>query len=203
MNNEMKKELVSFRFLAITVILLFAVQLADCDAQRNATRRLEKETFGQSRHSSPAKVSGESRAAEKAMKEQERKQAKRDKEDAKQMKDLRERHYEIQSEETRARMENNTRATGEKYKAKRQKQSKEQIKPELNKPERPGSMKASVKAATKDPVNRPEPRNVKSKAGTKDPAKQSVLKQNKSKAKSKMVDPKKQKRLKQHKIKKY
>ena len=181
----MNKELVSLRFLAILVIMLFAVQITDCNAQRNATRRFEKETFGKSRRSSPMREGGESRAAEKAIREQAKKEARREKEDKKHLKELRKQHYEIQSEGTRMRMENNSKTTADKYKTKRQKQKKEQTMPELKQPERPGTKKANVKAGTKDPSKQPE------------------LKQQKNKAKSKLVNPKKQPKLKQHKIKKY
>lgn len=190
------------RFIAMAVMMLFVVQVTDCDAQRYATRKLEKETFGQSRRN-PDKSGGESKAAEKAMKKQERKEAQRERDDEKSLKELRNRHYEIQSEETRSRMDGNSKATAEKYKIKRQKQKKEQTMPDLMKPERPGNMNARVKAATKDPAGKPEQKKVKAKGKTKDPSKQPKLKQQKSKAKSKLVDPKKQGRLKQHKIKKY
>ncbi len=198
----MNKAIVSVRFIAMAVMMLFVVQVTDCDAQRYATRKLEKETFGQSRRN-PDKSGGESKAAEKAMKKQERKEAQRERDDEKSLKELRNRHYEIQSEETRSRMDGNSKATAEKYKIKRQKQKKEQAMPDLMKPERPGNMNARVKAATKDPAGKPEQKKVKAKGKTKDPSKQPKLKQQKSKAKSKLVDPKKQGRLKQHKIKKY
>ena len=83
----MRKVLVSVRYIAALTVLLFAVQVTDCEAQRNATKRFEKEVFGKSRRSTPAKQSGESRAAAKAMKEQEKKMARRDREDAKALKE--------------------------------------------------------------------------------------------------------------------
>ena len=202
MNNEMNKVILSVRFIAMAVMLLFVVQVTDCEAQRYATRKLEKETFGQSRRN-PGKAGGESKAAEKAMKKQERREAQRERDDAKSLKELRAHHYEIQSEETRARMEGNSKATAERYKAKRQKQKREQVSPDQRTPERPGNMNARVKAATKDPVGKPESGKMKARGKTKDPSKQPELKQQKNKAKSKLVDPKKQRRLKQHKIKKY
>jgi hypothetical protein len=202
MNNEMNKTIVYVRFIAMTVMMLFVVQVTDCDAQRYATRKLEKQTFGQSRKN-PGKAGGESKAAEKAMKAQARKEAKREREDEKNLKELRSRHYEIQSEGTRTRMEGNSKTTAEKYKVKRQKQKKEQSMPDLRKPERPGTMNARVKAATKDPAVKPEAKKVRTKGNTKDPSKQPELKQQKNRAKTKLVDPKKQKKLKQHKIKKY
>ena len=82
-----------------------------------------------------------------------------------------------------------------------EKQKKEQARPDLNKPERPGTMNARVKAATKDPAVKPDTRKAGAKGKTKDPSEQPELKQQKKKAKQ--VDPKKQQRLKQHKIKKY
>lgn len=202
MNNEMNKAIVSLRFITMVVMMLFVVQVTDCNAQRYATRKLEKQTFGQSRRN-PGKAGGESKAAEKAMKEQARKEARREREDEKSLKELRSRHYEIQSEGTRTRMEGNSKATKEKYKVKREKQKKEQAMPDLRRPERPGTMNARVKAATKDPAGKPAPKKVKAKGNTKDPSKQPELKQQKKKAKSKLVDPKKQRKLKQHKIKKY
>lgn len=202
MNNEMNKAIVSLRFIAMTVMMLFVVQVTDCDAQRYATRKLERETFGQSRRN-PGKAGGESKAARKAMKEQAKKEARREREDEKSLKELRARHYEIQSEGTRTRMEGNSKATAEKYKVKRQKQKKEQAVPDLKKPDRPGNMNARVRAATKDPAGKPDPKKVSAKGKIKDPSKQPELKQQKNKAKSKLVDPKKQRRLKQHKIKKY
>lgn len=198
----MNKAIVSLRFIAMVVMMLFVVQVTDCNAQRYATRKLEKQTFGQSRRN-PGKAGGESKAAEKAMKEQARKEARREREDEKSLKELRSRHYEIQSEGTRTRMEGNSKATKEKYKVKREKQKKEQAMPDLRRPERPGTMNARVKAATKDPAGKPAPKKVKAKGNTKDPSKQPELKQQKKKAKSKLVDPKKQRKLKQHKIKKY
>jgi len=77
----MKDRLVSIRFLTAVIILLFAVHVNECNAQRNASKRFERETFGNSRRSKPVKESGESRAAAKAMKEQARKEARRDRED--------------------------------------------------------------------------------------------------------------------------
>ncbi len=183
--NEMRQQLVLVKFLVIMITLLFALPLSECNAQRNATRKLEKETFGRSRK---GKAADEGRAygkAAKAMKEQKKKEARRDREDEKQLKQLKAHHYEIQSEDTRVRMGNNNKNTEARYKAKRQKQRKEQVKPELKKP------------------GQPRPAKDRARVKTKDPGKQPVLKQQKDKAKSKMEDPKKQPRLKQHKIKKY
>jgi hypothetical protein len=179
----MRKALVSVKAVAVLMALFLTVQVTDCNAQRNATKRFEKETFGKSRRNTPLKQGGESRAAAKAMKEQQKKEARRDREDAKALGEMRDRHYEIQSEQTRMRMENNSRNTAERYKAKKQKQKKEQTKPEMKKPSQPVPEKAGTKVKTKDPSRQPE------------------LKQQKKKAKT--VDPKKQPRLKQHRVKKY
>ena len=199
----MKKGLVLLRFISAVILLLFVVQVADCNAQRNATKRFERETFGNSRRSKPVKESGESRAAVKAMKEQARKEARRDKEDEKALKELRDRHYQIQSEETKMRMENNSRNTADKYKVKRQKQRREQSEPELKKPQQPTPDRTGPKPKTKDPSKLPEMKQQKHKAKSKvkDPSKQPALKQQNKKAKT--VNPNKQPRLRQHKIKKY
>ena len=178
----MNNELVSVRLAVLVILMLFAFQVTDCNAQKNATRRFERETFGNSRRGKAVKKSGESRAAEKAMREQAKKEASRDREDAKALKKMRDRHYEIQSEGTKLRMENNSRNTADKYKIKRQKQRKEQTEPELKKPRQPKPGRAGPKPKTKDPAKQPE------------------LKQQKKKAKT--VDPKKQPRLRQHKVKK-
>lgn len=181
----MKHGIVFIRFLVITALFLFAVSVHDCNAQRNATKKAEKELFGKTGKSKPFNEGKPKGAAGKAMKKQEKKEALRKKEDEKHLKELRQQHYDRQSPETRLRMDNNSKKTQEDYKAKRQTRKKEQIKPELKKPEQP------------------KPQKQKSKTKTKDPRKQPELKQQKHKAKSKMEDPKKQPRLKQHKIKKY
>ncbi|MBK7732080.1 MAG: hypothetical protein IPI37_04785 [Bacteroidales bacterium] len=72
----MKRGLVLLRFVSAVIVLLFVVEVTECDAQKNATKRFERETFGKSRRSKPVKESGESRAAAKAMKEQAGKEAK-------------------------------------------------------------------------------------------------------------------------------
>lgn len=184
-SNEMKHKLVFIRFIVILTLLLFVVPQSECQAQRHATRKAEKELFGKSRRSKPFEEGKPKGAAAKAMKEQEKKEAARDKEDEKQLKELRKQHYERQSPATKVRMDNNSKNTEVKYKVKRQKQRKEQTKPELRKPEQP------------------KPAKVKGKPKTKDPKKQPELKQQKRKAKAKLKNPKKQPKLKQHKIKKY
>lgn len=185
MTNEMKHRIVFIRFLVMTALLLFAVTSYECNAQRNATKKAEKELFGKTGKSKPFDEGRPKGAAGKAMKQQEKKEALRKKEDERQLKELRKQHYERQSAETKMRMENNSRITEEGYKAKRQKQQKEQTKPELKKTEQPKPQKQQSMTKTKDPKKHPE------------------LKQQKKKAKTKMKDPKKQPKLKQHKIKKY
>lgn len=181
----MKKQLVFLRLLVIVTTLLFTLPVSECSAQRNATRKFEKETFGKSRKSKPFDEGKAHGKAAKAMKEQEKKEAIRDKEDEKQLKELRKQHIERQSEDTRMRMEDNIKNTAVRYKVKKQKQRKEQVKPELTQPGQPKPVKAQAKPKTKDPGKQPK------------------LKQQKEKAKPKLVDPKKQPKLKQHKIKKY
>lgn len=181
----MKHKIVFIKFLVIVSAFLFTVPVTDCNAQRNATKKAEKEMFGKTGKSKPFEEGKPKGAAGKAMKEQEKKEAMRNREDEKALKELREQHYERQSAETKLRMDNNSKNTESKYKTKKQKQKKEQSKPELKKPEQPKSQKQKAKTKTKDPKKQPE------------------LKQQKKKAKSKMKDPKKQHELKQYKIKKY
>ncbi len=199
----MKRGLVLLRFVSAVIVLLFVVQVTECNAQKNATKRFERETFGKSRRSKPVKESGESKAAAKAMKEQARKEARREKEDDKALRQLRDRHYQIQSEGTKMRMENNNRNTAEKYKVKRQKQRREQTEPDLKKPRQPAPDRTGPKLKTKDPSKQPEMKQQKQKARSKvkDPSKQPVLKQGKKRVKT--VDPKRQPKIKQHKVKKY
>jgi hypothetical protein len=185
LSNEMKQRIVFIRLLVITALILFAAPLSECNAQRNASKKAEKELFGKTGKSKPFEAGKPKGAAGKAIKQQEKKEAIRKKEDEKYLKELRKQHYESQSEETRIRMENNSRNTEESYKAKKKNQRKEQTKPELKKPEQPKAKTQKAKVATKDPKKQPE------------------LKQQKGKAKSKMKDPKKQPKLKQHKINKY
>lgn len=181
----MKRQLLFIRFLAIVITLLFTLSAGECNAQRNASRKFEKETFGKSRKSTGFDEGKAHGKAAKAMKEQEKKKAMRASDDEKQLKELRKQHLEKQSADTRLRMENNIKTTDLQYKTKRQKQKKDQVKPELNQP------------------GQPKPAKDQAKPKTQDPGKQPKLKQQKQKAKSKMVNPKKQPKLKQHKIKKY
>ncbi len=182
----MRHQLVFLKFAVLFAVFLIVLPPADCTAQRNASRKAEKELFGKTGKSKPlndkVKVKG---AAGKAMKEQEKKEARRDKDDEKKLKELRKRHFEIQSTATQERMLNNGEKTKVSYKAKKQKQRKEQTMPDLQKPEQP------------------KPPKDQAKPDTKDPKKQPVLKQQKGKARQKLKDPGRQPRLKQHKIKKY
>jgi hypothetical protein len=116
------------------------------------------------------------------MKEQEKKEAQRDKEDEKNIEKLRKRHIEIQSTATQERMANNGKKTETNYKAKKQKQRKDQVKPELKQPKQPKPPKDQAKPKLKKPEQPKQPKNQK---------------------KPKQVDPKKQPKLKQHKVSKY
>ena len=179
----MKQKSVFLRLAVLMSVFLFILSPADIQAQKNASRRAEKELFGKSGKSKPIDDRVRARgAAAKAMKEQEKKEARRDREDEKNIKELRKRHYEMQSTATKERMTNNGKNTEANYKVKKQKQRKEQVKPELKKPDQPKPPKDQAKPKLKKPEQ---------------------LKQPKGQSKAKQVDPKKQPKLKQHKIKKY
>jgi hypothetical protein len=179
----MMQKLVFLRFAVLMSVFLLVLSPADIQAQKNASRKAEKELFGKSGKSKPPddkiKVKG---AAGKAMKEQEKKEARREKEDEKNIEKLRKRHIGIQSTATQERMANNGKKTDATYKAKKQKQRKEQTEPELKKTEQPKQRKEQAKPKLKKPEQ---------------------LKQSKKQAKPKQVDPKKQPKLKQHKVRKY
>src|SRR5512139_2392918 len=85
------------------------------------------------------------------MKEQEKKEARREKEDEKNIEKLRKRHVEIQSTATQERMANNGKKTEANYKAKKQKQRKEQTEPDLKKPDQPKPRKEQAKPKQKKP----------------------------------------------------
>ena len=181
--NVMKQKLVFLRSAVLLSVFLFVLSPSDIQAQKNASRKAEKELFGKTGKSKPVDDKVRARgAAAKAMKEQEKKEAKRDREDQKNIEKLRKRHIEIQSTATQERMANNGKKTESSYKAKKQKQRKEQAEPELKKPEQPGPRKEQAKPKLKKPEQPKQP---------------------KSQKKTKQVDPKKQPKLKQHKIKKY
>ena len=182
----MRYQLVFLKFAVLFAVFLIGLPPADCTAQRNASRKAEKELLGKTGKSKPLndKIKAKG-AAGKAMKEQKKKEARRDKEDEKKLKELRKRQYEIQSTATQERMLNNGKKTQADYKVKKQKQRKEQTMPVLQKPEQP------------------KPPKDQAKPDTKDPKKQPILKQQKGKARQKLQDPGRQPRLKQHKIKKY
>ncbi|MCK7534014.1 MAG: hypothetical protein MZV63_24830 [Marinilabiliales bacterium] len=110
-------------------LLLFAVTQAECNAQRNASRKTEKELFGKTGKSKPANDKVRARgAAGKAMKEQEKKEAMRDREEEKAMEELRKRHISMQNEATRERMTNNQKKTEADYKSKKERQNKKKHK---------------------------------------------------------------------------
>ncbi|MCU0378108.1 MAG: hypothetical protein MUC78_07580 [Bacteroidales bacterium] len=125
----MRQKIVFIRFAVTLIILLFAVPVTECNAQRSASRKAEKELFGKTGKSKPAndkvRVPG---AAGKAMREQEKKEARRDKEEEKAMEELRKRHISMQNEATRERMANNQKKTEVDYKAKKERQNKKKNK---------------------------------------------------------------------------
>jgi hypothetical protein len=130
----MKQNVVFLRLIVLFTVFLFALPPSGCIAQRNASRKFEKEMFGKTRRGKSFNEGVKPRgAAAKAIKKQERKEAKRDKEDEKALKELRKKHYEIQSETTKERMLNNSKRTEAHYKAKKEKQKKEQKKPKHHK----------------------------------------------------------------------
>jgi hypothetical protein len=182
----MRHKLVFLKFAVLLTAFLYVLPPVESQAQRNASRKAEKELFGKTRKGKAPDVKIRVKgAAGKAMREQEKKEAMRDKEDEKSLEKLRKRHFEIQSTATQERMLNNGDKTRVSYKAKKQKQRKEQTMPDLQKPEQPKPPKDQAKPDTKDPKKQPK------------------LKQQKGKAKQKLQDPGSQPRLKQHKIKKY
>ena len=114
-------------------MLIIAAPATTCMAQRKASYKVEKELFGKHRRGKPINDKIKTRgAAAKAIKKQDKKEAKRKQEDTRTVKDLRQRHISMQSSSTQERMKNNGKATAEKYKAKRQKQHKEQKRPKTN-----------------------------------------------------------------------
>ena len=189
----MRHQLVFLKFAVLFAVFLIVLPPADCTAQRNASRKAEKELFGKTGKSKlfDDKVTAKG-AAGKAMKEQKKKEARRDKEDEKKLKELRKRQYQIQSTATQERMVNNGKKTEAGYKAKKQKQRKEQTKPAQGQPaEKAYQKQYQVK-------EKPVP-------GQHKPKEQAKQKQYKPKDNPvpKKHRPKEQPRLKQHKIKKY
>ena len=136
--NVMKHRKVLLRLLVIVTVLLFTLPPSECNAQRNASHKFEKELFGKTKKGKSfnegVKPGGK---AAKAIKKQEKKEAQRDKEDDKTLKELRKKHFERQSAATKERMLNNARNTEASYKAKKQKEKKEQQKPERHKIRKP------------------------------------------------------------------
>ena len=126
----MKQQKVSMRLLVLIIMLLVTAPVATCLGQRNAARKIDRELFDK-KHRGKAfddKVKARG-AAGKAIKKQQKKEEERDKDGARTMKELKERHFEMQNTATRERMKANNERTAEKYKAKKQKQHKEQRKP--------------------------------------------------------------------------
>lgn len=134
----MRLRLVSINVPVLIIVAMLTLPYVECSAQRKAGKSVEKELFGKSRKSKPVsdKVKAKG-AAGKAMKEQEKKQEKRDRESDKKLKELRTRHYNMQSEATRERMSNNKKKTEAAYKAKKQKQKREQTKPKKKRVHKP------------------------------------------------------------------
>lgn len=119
-------------------MLLFVIPSSECAAQRNASRKYEKELFGRTKKGKSFNegVRPHGKAA-KAIKKQERKEAKREREDEKALTELRKKHFDRQSEATRQRMLNNTKNTEARYKEKKQKEKKEQVNPGRHKIRKP------------------------------------------------------------------
>lgn len=134
----MNQKLVFARIIALTIAVIFVLPSTDCLAQRNAGRRAEKELFGRTKtgRSSDEALKPHGKAA-KAIKEQKKKESRRDKEDEKTLMELRKKHFERQSEATKARMLDNSKKTEAAYKAKKQKQKKEQRKPARHRKRKP------------------------------------------------------------------
>jgi len=196
----MKQKLVFLGNAVLMSLFLFVLSPADIKAQKNASRRAEKELFGKTGKSKPIDDKVRARgAAAKAMREQEKKEAKRDRDDEKSIEKLRKRHVGIQSTATQERMANNGKNTDANYKAKKQKQRKEQDKPDLKQPDQPRPPKDQAKPKVQKPK---EPKLQKGKTKVK-VQKPKPPKAQKNQAKVKKQDPKKQPKLKQHKVRKY
>jgi hypothetical protein len=198
--NVMKQRLVLLRSAVLVSVFLFVLSSPDITAQKNASRKVEKELFGKTGKSKPIDDKVRTKgAAGKAMREQEKKEARRDKEDEKSIEKLRKRHVEIQSPATQERMASNGKKTDANYKAKKKKQRKEQTAPDLNRPEQPKPAKEQAKPKQKKPEQAKQsgkPAKVKQK-------KPEQPKQSGKQTKAKRVDPKKQPKPKQHKVRKY
>jgi hypothetical protein len=134
----MKQRKVLLRLLVLLTLFIFALPPSECAAQRNASRKFEKELFGKTKKGKSVNEGTRPRGkAAKAIKDQESKAAKRDRQDDKALKDLRKRHFEKQSEATKERMLNNVKKTEASYKAKKQKERKEQVKPKRHRIRKP------------------------------------------------------------------
>jgi hypothetical protein len=135
----MKQQIVFIRLLVFFLTLLVTAPVSTCMAQRNAARKIDKEIFGKKRRGQAFDDKVKARgAAGKAIKKQEKKEAQRNKEDGKALSNLKDRHLQIQNTATRERMKANGEKTSEKYKAKKQKQRKDQSRPKKQGKRKPG-----------------------------------------------------------------
>ncbi|HSO77904.1 MAG TPA: hypothetical protein VLQ76_05005 [Bacteroidales bacterium] len=135
----MKQQIVFIRLLVLFITLLVTAPVTTCMAQRNASRKIDRELFGKKRSGKAFDDKVKARgAAGKAIKKQEKKEAQRNKEDGQALNNLKDRHIQIQNTATRERMKANGERTSEKYKAKKQKQRKEQRKPKKQGKRKPG-----------------------------------------------------------------
>jgi hypothetical protein len=130
MSNAMKLQKVYIRLLALSFMLLVTAPAMTCMAQRNAARKIDKELFDKKRRGKAFDDRVKDRgAAGKAIEAQKKKEALRNKDDEKTLNDLKDRHFRMQSVATQERMKANRERTELKYKAKKQKQRKEQKMP--------------------------------------------------------------------------
>ncbi|MCJ7819922.1 MAG: hypothetical protein MUP53_01865 [Bacteroidales bacterium] len=130
MSNAMKLQKVSIRLLALSFMLLITSPAMTCMAQRNAARKIDKELFDKKRRGRAFDDKIKDRgAAGKAIEEQKKKESERKKDGEKTLKELKDRHFRMQSVATQERMKANRERTEIKYKAKKQKQRKEQKRP--------------------------------------------------------------------------
>jgi hypothetical protein len=135
--NVMKQKLVYLRFGFLLSVFFFVLSSAECQAQKNASRKAEKELFGKTGKSKqPDDKIRAKGAAGKAMREQEKKEARREKEDEKNIEKLRKRHVRNTEHCHTGRMANNGKKTEASYKSKTE--AKEGAgKPELKQTEQP------------------------------------------------------------------
>ena len=130
MSNAMKLQIVSIRLLVLSLMLLITAPAMTCMAQRNAARKIDKELFDKKRRGSAFDDKVKDRGvAGKAIEKQKKKEAQRKKDGERTIKELKDRHYRMQNVATQERMKANRERTEIKYKAKKQKQRKEQKRP--------------------------------------------------------------------------